>query len=66
MSGADEERDAKQRDDDGGGIVDGEPGAGTDANYSAPPPKMKESAVDDVPPGLEQTGGDGTAPTVVK
>jgi len=49
------------------GIVDGEPGAGTDANYSAPPPKVKSTAIDDTAPGrLEQTGGDGTAPTIVK
>ena len=64
MTDSDKDRNSTQQDD--GGIVDGEPGAGTDANYSAPPPKMKEGVVDDVPPGLEQTGGDGTAPTVVK
>ncbi len=49
------------------GMVDGEPGAGTDYNYSAPPPKMKSEAMDETAPGrLEQTGGDGTAPTEVK
>jgi hypothetical protein len=75
MSSTDKDRDLnprelKQRvaDEQGdGGLVDGEPGAGTDANYSAPPPKLKSTAVEDTPPGgLEQTGGDGTAPTVVK
>lgn len=49
------------------GLVDGEPGAGTDHNYSAPPPKVKSEAMDETLPGrLEQTGGDGTAPTDVK
>ena len=49
------------------GIVDGEPGAGTDYNYPAPPPKVKTEAMEKTEPGrLEQTGGDGTAPTDVK
>jgi hypothetical protein len=58
------------------GLVDGEPGAGTDANYPAPPPHVKSretgdlagatSTHDGAPGKLEQTGGDGTAPTEVK
>jgi hypothetical protein len=58
------------------GLVDGEPGAGTDANYSAPPPHVKSREAGDLtgatsthtgaPGRLEQTGGDGTAPTKVK
>lgn len=58
------------------GLVDGEPGAGTDANYSAPPPRAKSretgdlagatSTHDGAPGKLEPTGGDGTAPTEVK
>ena len=49
------------------GLVDGEPGAGTDYNYPAPPPKVKSEVMDKIAPGrLEQTGGDGTAPTNVK
>jgi hypothetical protein len=58
------------------GLVDGEPGAGTDANYPARPPHVKSSERGDLagatsthtgaPGKLEQTGGDGTAPTKVK
>jgi hypothetical protein len=58
------------------GLVDGEPGAGTDANYSAPPPRARSTEAGDLtgatsthtgaPGKLEQTGGDGTAPTEVK
>ncbi|HEX8421808.1 MAG TPA: hypothetical protein VF634_00255 [Pyrinomonadaceae bacterium] len=58
------------------GLVDGEPGAGTDANYSAPPPRVRSRETGDLagattthdgaPGKLEQTGGDGTAPSEVK
>jgi len=49
------------------GLVDGEPGAGTDHNYSAPPPKVKSTAMGETVAGrLEQTSGDGTAATEVK
>jgi hypothetical protein len=49
------------------GLVDGEPGAGTDYNYPTAPPKVKRAAIDETVAGrLEQTGGDGTAPTDVK
>ena len=57
------------------GIVDGEPGAGTDANYPAPPPKVKGTEHGDLtgatsthtgaPGQMENTGGDGTAPNDV-
>lgn len=59
-----------------GGLVDGEPGAGTEANYPAPPPHVKSREHGDLtgatsthagaPGKLSQTGGDGTAPTEVK
>jgi hypothetical protein len=58
------------------GIVDGAPDGGTDHNYSAPPPKAKSTESGDLTGAtsthdgaggqMEQTGGDGTAPTVVK
>jgi hypothetical protein len=58
------------------GLVDGAPGAGTEANYPAPPPHVKSSEAGDLtgatsthtgaPGKLDQTGGDGTAPTKVK
>lgn len=57
------------------GIVDGEPGAGTDTNYSAPPPKVKEEETGDILGAtsthsgaggqIEHTGGVGTAPNEV-
>ena len=50
MSGTDRDEDANARElegrgagEDEGGIVDGEPDGGTDANYSAPPAKMKSA-----------------------
>ena len=49
------------------GMVDGAPDGGTDHNYPAPPAKVKSTAMDETAAGrLEQTGGDGTAPTVIK